>query len=978
MPKEGIKLSFLETFINECDGRSMLEGLSTADVIILYVKPLTIHMKSSYCDYLKTRDSDSKVGEAQVFISHSSKYKFLELVDTLKSHFRESPDIIIWLDMFSVNQHNALNNFICCENLIYQFDHMVLMLTPWNTSTPLKRISCTSECNCTFDVALSPADQVEFEHAIKVDCDYAKCLGLKSYNKIVDIQYSNNVESPKRATSFFDIVISCTTAVHDYMNSTVAYASSCCKGHDTVKANSIIEPSPVKVLVCNNVSSLQELEDGFEIFRAIIYLKNCDLKSLYSLSTKVDLITKIKEIGIHSVFYQNIIARNMYAYTLPTSVIEQSSVQCADTLPFPKEGIKLSSWDIFINECGGRSMLEGLSTTDVNNLYVKPLTIHMKSSYCDYLKTRGSSSIGEAQVFISHAWKYKFLDVVDTLKYHFKNKSDIIIWFDLFSNNQHAAPDLDFNWWSTTFKSAIERFNHTVLVLSPWKDPVPLTRAWCLFEIYCTAVCKCKFEVAMSPAEREDFKEAIKNDATGSIDTMLATIDVRRSECWNPDDKIRIFDAVERTEGGVEGINSLVFERLRVWVIDTAEESLKNCSDDLDRAKCEQSLGLLHMHQGRDDLAETHLEESITLFRNELGENHPNTLRSMYKKAYSLYKLGRYDEALPLYTKYLPLLQEVLGEKHLNTLECMNNFAALNFDIGRIEESLKLHIECLTAFTEISANAFAGNQTDSLQSHLSQVFEACLDCFENVGNQFEDKTVILMFCRDTLPPLERMLGKKHPYILRCLNHVGGLFFKLDMYDEALPIFQKCFAMRRAVLGENHPDTVTSMFNLALLYTKMGVDEKGLSLLKTSLTKSELSQGEKSPATLACMIKLASLFFASKRYNEALSLFTKYFSLEKEMRVEDLSHAAEFGALCVQAGRYDEALHCFSTCLALCERGFGEKIKKFAGETQQSEEDKDDLARAKELYEDMIADLTLSKELVEKKKMSNNDLGKQYK
>ena len=76
-------------------------------------------------------------------------------------------------------------------------------------------------------------------------------------------------------------------------------------------------------------------------------------------------------------------------------------------LPFPKEGIRLSSLEYFIRECGGRSALKGRTTTDVNNSFQKPLTVHMKSSYCAYLKTKNETMVGEAQVFISHAWKYE-------------------------------------------------------------------------------------------------------------------------------------------------------------------------------------------------------------------------------------------------------------------------------------------------------------------------------------------------------------------------------------------------------------------------------------------------------------------------------------------------------------------------------------------------------------------------------------------
>ena len=36
------------------------------------------------------------------------------------------------------------------------------------------------------------------------------------------------------------------------------------------------------------------------------------------------------------------------------------------------------------------------------------------------------------------------------------------------------------------FSAPWQRFGRTVMVLAPWSNPVPFTRAWCLFEIYST------------------------------------------------------------------------------------------------------------------------------------------------------------------------------------------------------------------------------------------------------------------------------------------------------------------------------------------------------------------------------------------------------------------------------------------------------------------------------------------------------------
>jgi len=87
------------------------------------------------------------------------------------------------------------------------------------------------------------------------------------------------------------------------------------------------------------------------------------------------------------------------------------------------------------------------------------------------LESQHHPAVGIATVFISHAWKYLFLDVMCALEYHFRDQPDIIIWFDLFSNNQHKAVDLDFDWWCNTFKSAIQQFGHTVMVLTVVERP---------------------------------------------------------------------------------------------------------------------------------------------------------------------------------------------------------------------------------------------------------------------------------------------------------------------------------------------------------------------------------------------------------------------------------------------------------------------------------------------------------------------------
>jgi len=144
----------------------------------------------------------------------------------------------------------------------------------------------------------------------------------------------------------------------------------------------------------------------------------------------------------------------------------------ASSLPFLKAGVAVSFLEEFISHHGGRSRFDGLTTTQVCEEILKPVTVAAQSSYCEYMESQNHTKVGLATVFVSHAWLFKFMDVVNALQYHFRHSMETIVWFDLFSNNQHRAVSLDFDWWCGTFMSAIEEFSNTLMILAPASNPI--------------------------------------------------------------------------------------------------------------------------------------------------------------------------------------------------------------------------------------------------------------------------------------------------------------------------------------------------------------------------------------------------------------------------------------------------------------------------------------------------------------------------
>lgn len=96
--------------------------------------------------------------------------------------------------------------------------------------------------------------------------------------------------------------------------------------------------------------------------------------------------------------------------------------------------------------------------------------------------------------------------------------------FDLVCNSQHGTVERPFEWWQTTFRASIAAIGRVALVLAPWEDPIPLTRCWCLFEIF-TAVAagegEVELQVRLPASQRPAFVEALAGDFEVVMDTLV-------------------------------------------------------------------------------------------------------------------------------------------------------------------------------------------------------------------------------------------------------------------------------------------------------------------------------------------------------------------------------------------------------------------------------------------------------------------------
>lgn len=130
---------------------------------------------------------------------------------------------------------------------------------------------------------------------------------------------------------------------------------------------------------------------------------------------------------------------------------------------------------------------EGMDTSAIKKAIVLPDTLERKCAYIDLYAgendAKGRLYVSRATAFVSHAWQYTFDLPLDVMQTHSKSDPNAYFWYDVFINNQHVLADTDLG---AAFQDSITEIGTVLLVMSPWNNPIPLTRAWCLWEIFCS------------------------------------------------------------------------------------------------------------------------------------------------------------------------------------------------------------------------------------------------------------------------------------------------------------------------------------------------------------------------------------------------------------------------------------------------------------------------------------------------------------
>lgn len=563
-----------------------------------------------------------------------------------------------------------------------------------------------------------------------------------------------------------------------------------------------------------------------------------------------------------------------------------------------------------------------LTTSQLNSAYVKPETKADNQPYVQqYVNVRddktGMPLVSAATVFVSHAWRYVFYDVVvDVMEKYASENPDTYFWFDLFTNNQNEVATKDFDWFSSTFRDSIRNIGQVLLVLSPWNDPMPMKRAWCLFEIFnALEESEVKLSINLPGSEIPDLKAGVLADPDLLIQA-ISHIQAEKAEAKSDSDRELIFEVIQKSDGGFPHVDQQVNNSIRSWYIDQLQTIIQEDP--------ENSTLLLHsatvmMDFGFLDQALHHFNESLTIDRRALGDNH-SYIGDTYNNMGHLYKLrGELDQALEYYNKTLTIALNTGTDKSTSvddqeTLATIYNGIANVYDDKREnEKALEYHNKALS----LRLAAFGEEHPDVAGSYNNLAL-----VYEHEGEV--DKS--LEYHLKALSILEKTLVSGDILFATSYNNIGSIYDDKGEQDKALEYYDKALPIKLRTFGQNHPQVADLFYNMANAYLKKDDLDKALEYHSKSLAVTLNNYGENHSHTADSYAQIGNVFDEKDELDKALENYNKALSIRQNVFGGDDPKVADviksIGFIYEQQDRQDEALEYCRRALVIEQKALG--------------------------------------------------------
>lgn len=225
------------------------------------------------------------------------------------------------------------------------------------------------------------------------------------------------------------------------------------------------------------------------------------------------------------------------------------------------------------------------------------------------------------------------------------------------------------------------------------------------------------------------------------------------------------------------------------------------------------SLSEIASRKGDHATAEALGREGVAISRRVFGDVHPDLGQKLNNLSVLLSRGGKDDEAIEMQKEALGIARKVLGDEHQYIALGLSNLGSLQKQMGRFEEAEAALVESLEVFRKTSA---PGNPNGAF------ILVSLGDLYRQTGRlELAESTL-----RAGVEERRRALGGEHVLTAIAEGMLGGCLVEMRRFEEAEDLLVRSFEIQEAIPGHDRNELVVVLRNLVHLYEAWERGEQG--------------------------------------------------------------------------------------------------------------------------------------------------------
>jgi len=167
-----------------------------------------------------------------------------------------------------------------------------------------------------------------------------------------------------------------------------------------------------------------------------------------------------------------------------------------------------------------------------------------------------------------------------------------------------------------------------------------------------------------------------------------------------------------------------------------------------------------------------------------------------------LFKVAKYDEALPVGKRVLELQQRALGPQHLLIAKTLKNIGEIYLAKKKHDEAEKLFRQALTIF-----------EREPEQNETVSYLLETLGVIQFNKRQYHKAALLL---EKALAVREKVSGKTDVALAETLHALANVYQVQRRFEEAEPLYLRALSIKEKTLGRSDSGTVAAMKDYACL------------------------------------------------------------------------------------------------------------------------------------------------------------------